>query len=199
MEIMSFRTIPVPVFITLGPSRRSEERNCHWSDGRECIWWVYWYKAKFNKSQQIRRWGGDKKCTVPYLSGSVIRFLKSFFNESNRPDFNQSWPRVPEMLSRLASVRIFQMASCIASSRMVPEKISHPLLLWASFPPSSSRSCVCGGGGEGGWLFPAFWLAFMRFFRHACMLIWTRIRKRMRVWKDDEICFTSLGALFKRS
>ena len=62
-----------------------------------------------------------------------------------------------------------------------PKKFRTPSSFWASFPPSSSRSCVCGWGGEGGWLFPAFWLAFMRFFRHACMLIWTRIRKRMRV------------------
>ena len=77
MEIMSFRTIPVPVFITLGPSRRSEERNCHWSDGRECIWWVYWYKAKFNKSQQIRRWGGDKKCTV--FKGQCHKIFKKLF------------------------------------------------------------------------------------------------------------------------
>ena len=36
-----------------------------------------------------------------------------------------------------------------------------------------------------------------RFFQHACMLIRTRIRKYLRVWDEDTISFTSMGALFK--
>ena len=38
---------------------------------------------------------------------------------------------------------------------------------------------------------------FQRLFRHACMLIRTRIRERMRVLQEDAISFTSNEALFK--